>query len=67
MPEPVEARRRPSAGRWIALVRIVGVPLAVLDVGVFTETFPPGYEAWAWAITAAFAVLALALFYAARA
>jgi signal transduction histidine kinase len=67
VPEPVEARRRPSAGRWIALVRLVGVPLAVLDVGVFTETFPPGYEAWAWAITAAFAVLALALFYAARA
>jgi signal transduction histidine kinase len=65
VPDAVRAWPRVSVGRRIGLVRLAGVVFAALEVGVFTDSFPPGYEAWAWAITAVFAVLALALFAAA--
>ena len=45
--------------RWIAWVRVGAVAFAALEIGVFTESFPEGYEAWAWGITAAFALIAL--------
>lgn len=64
MPDVHETGRRINAGRWIALVRLGAVVFAALKVGLFTETFPPGYHALAWATTGAFAVLAVALFVA---
>ena len=42
--------------RWIAWVRATAVIFAALEVGVFTEFYPPGYERWAWALTGVFAV-----------
>jgi signal transduction histidine kinase len=40
----------------MAWVRLLAVPFAVLEVGVFKEDYPPRYEAWAWAITGLLAV-----------
>jgi signal transduction histidine kinase len=42
--------------RWIAWVRAGAVVFAVVEIGVFTEYHPPGYELWAWAITGVFAI-----------
>ena len=42
--------------RWIAWVRLGAVFFAAVEVGVFTESFPPGYERVAWALTAVFAL-----------
>jgi signal transduction histidine kinase len=47
--------------RWIAWVRVVAVVFAVLEVGVFTTFYPPGYDEWAWALTGAFAAGAVVL------
>jgi hypothetical protein len=41
---------------WVALVRLVAVPFAVFEVAIEHGNYPPGYERWAWSITAAFAV-----------
>ena len=41
---------------WMAWVRLLAVLFAFVEVGVFKKDYPPGYEAWAWGITAAFAV-----------
>jgi signal transduction histidine kinase len=46
---------------WVARVRVLGVVFAVLEIGVFTKTFPSGYETAAWALTAAFALGTLVL------
>ncbi len=40
----------------MAWVRLLAVPFALLEVGVFKSDYPPGYERWAWALTAVFAV-----------
>jgi signal transduction histidine kinase len=42
--------------RWIAWVRAGAVLFALVEIGVFTEYHPPGYEPWAWAITGVFAI-----------
>jgi signal transduction histidine kinase len=52
--------------RWIALVRLAAVPFAIVEVGALTSNFPNGYEAWAWAATAALAVGAVGLFFLSR-
>lgn len=39
----------------MAWVRLLAVPFALLEVGVFKEDYPPGYERWAWVLTAALA------------
>jgi signal transduction histidine kinase len=44
----------------MAWVRLLAVPFALLEVGVFKEDYPSGYEAWAWAITVGLAVGAVA-------
>ena len=36
----------------MAWVRLLAVPFAVLEVGLLKEDYPPGYERWAWALTA---------------
>ena len=40
----------------MAWVRLLAVPFAVLEVGLLKDDYPPGYERWAWALTALFAV-----------
>jgi signal transduction histidine kinase len=48
---------------WVAWVRLGGVVFAALEIGVFTPTFPRGYERAAWIVTAVFAPGAVALFW----
>ena len=52
--------------QWIAFVRLVAVVLAALQVSVFADSFPPGYERWAWFLTATFATVGLILFVLSR-
>jgi K+-sensing histidine kinase KdpD len=52
--------------RWIAWVRLFAVPFAVLEVGVLTTDYPPGYEDVAWGITAVFGVGAVLLWILSR-
>jgi signal transduction histidine kinase len=40
----------------MAWVRLLAVPFAVLEVGLLKDDYPPGYERWAWALTALFLV-----------
>ena len=47
--------------RWIAVVRLVAVPFAILQVAV-SSGYPSGYETAAWATTVIFSVAAVALF-----
>jgi signal transduction histidine kinase len=50
-----DGRRRLQIETWISWVRLGGVVFAVLEVGVFTTRFPPGYLNAAWAVTGSFA------------
>ena len=52
--------------RWTAWIRLAAVPWAALEVGVLTSGYPSGYKPAAWAVTAGFAVGAVALFGASR-
>jgi signal transduction histidine kinase len=52
--------------RWISWVRLGAVVFAAVEVGIFTQRFPSGYERLAWVLTAAFAVGAVLLFAASR-
>ncbi len=62
-----ELQRRWQLERWISVVRLVAVPWAILEVTVFTASYPSGgYKAAAWATTAALAVGAGFLFWLAR-
>jgi signal transduction histidine kinase len=54
------ARRR-EIESWIAWIRLGAIAFALLEVGVFSTDYPAGYEAYAWATTAVFAIGALAL------
>jgi signal transduction histidine kinase len=56
----------PDVDRWIARVRLGAVAFAAVEIGVLTEDFPPHYEAWAWIVTAIFAVGATTIFLANR-
>jgi hypothetical protein len=49
---------------WVALVRLVAVPFAVLEVAIEHGNYPSGYERWAWLTTAAFGVGATAFLFA---
>jgi signal transduction histidine kinase len=66
MPRRIIREARAAAERWIALVRLGAVVFAVLEVGVFTEAYPPGYELGAWLTTAAFAAGTASLFVLSR-
>jgi signal transduction histidine kinase len=59
-----ETTRLLDAERWIAWVRLGAVVFAIAEVGLFTESFPEGYERMAWLLTAAFGVGAVLLFFA---
>jgi signal transduction histidine kinase len=61
-----ELTRLRQTERWIAWVRILAVPFAVVEVGFLSTDYPPGYERWAWLITAVLGVGALAIWFLAR-
>jgi signal transduction histidine kinase len=61
-----ELERLRSTEIWIAWVRVLAVPWAVLEVGFLADGYPPGYQAWAWAATAALAAGAVVFFVLAR-
>ncbi|MEO8291262.1 MAG: ATP-binding protein [Gaiellaceae bacterium] len=61
-----ELERQRQTERWIAWVRVLAVPFAVLEVGVVTQDYPPGYERWAWVATAAFGAGAIVIWFLAR-
>jgi signal transduction histidine kinase len=62
-----ELNRRWQLERWISVVRLVALPLALAEVTVFTESYPSGgYLAAAWATTATLAVGAGVFFWFAR-
>ena len=60
-----ELRRLRETERWLAWIRLVGVPFAAFQVAVGTD-YPPNYERWAWITTAVFAVGTLVIFWLAR-
>jgi len=47
--------RQRQTERWIAWVRLLAVPFAVVEVGIVSSGYPPGYETKAWIITGIFA------------
>jgi signal transduction histidine kinase len=57
---------RRAVEHWFAIVRLVGVVFAVLEVGVLGTDFPAGYQAAAWTLTGVFAMAAGALFLLSR-
>jgi signal transduction histidine kinase len=52
-----------TLARIIAIVRLAIVPLALAKILVDRDGFPAGYEAAAWTVLAAHAVVAVALFF----
>jgi K+-sensing histidine kinase KdpD len=52
--------------RWIALVRVIAVPFAAVEVGVLSTGYPPRYETYAWIITGILAGGAAVLWLLAR-
>jgi signal transduction histidine kinase len=57
-----ELKRLTETERWIAWARLAAVPFAIVEVGLLSTHYPPGYENWAWATTVLLAVTAV-LFY----
>jgi hypothetical protein len=62
-----ERRRLLAVERWIATVRLAAVGFAAIEIGVFTEFFPPEYELRAWVLTGIFAAGAALLYVGSRA
>ncbi|HEX2293290.1 MAG TPA: ATP-binding protein [Gaiellaceae bacterium] len=46
---------------WMAWVRLLAVVFAFVEVAVYDRPYPEGYDTWAWALTAVFAVGAVVL------
>jgi signal transduction histidine kinase len=66
---PTESARRDRARAiesWIARVRLAAVVFAALEVGVFSEDYPEGYERLAWIATGVFALGAVVFFVVSR-
>ena len=61
-----ELARLVDVERWVAWVRLGGLVFALLEVGLFSYDYPPGYESAAWTITGLFAAGTVALFALAR-
>jgi signal transduction histidine kinase len=53
--------------RWIAWVRLAAVPFAIVEVGLLSTDYPPGYESWAWATTGLLAVAGVGFYLLSRA
>ncbi len=52
--------------RWIAWARLAAVPFAIVEVGLLSTDYPPGYEGWAWATTGLLAVAGVGFFLLSR-
>ena len=52
--------------RWIAWVRLAAVPFAIVEVGLLSTDYPPGYEGRAWATTGLLAVAGVGFFLLSR-
>jgi signal transduction histidine kinase len=61
-----ELERRRQIERWIAWVRLLAIPFAIVEVAVLSHGFPAGYERWAWVTTGALAVGGVVLWVLAR-
>jgi K+-sensing histidine kinase KdpD len=61
-----ELARLRGRERWIAWVRLLGVAFALVEVGLVSNEYPPGYELWAWIVTAVLALGAAAVWLLAR-
>jgi hypothetical protein len=61
-----EHEQRRQIERWIAWVRLLAVPFALVEVGLLSHGYPSGYERWAWIAAAALAVGGVLLFVLAR-
>ena len=57
---------RRSSEIWISWWRLLAVPFALFEIGLIPQEYPPGYERWAWAITAGLVVGAPLLWWLAR-
>ena len=55
-PVSKDANRRSRTEVGTAWVRLLAVAFAVLELGLLKDDYPPGYERWAWALTALLAV-----------
>ena len=53
--------RNRSLEWWIAVVRLIAIPLAILQVAL-TTGYPPGYETAAWVLTVAFILGSILIF-----
>jgi hypothetical protein len=51
-----------DARDWIAPIRVVIAPFALLEVAIERGNYPPGHETWAWATAGVFVVGAVAFF-----
>jgi signal transduction histidine kinase len=61
-----ELERLRQVERWIAWVRLLAVPFAIVEVGVVSSGYPPGYERLAWITTAVLGAGAIGLWVLAR-
>ncbi len=52
---------------WIPWVRVIAAPFTILEVLVERGNYPPGYERWAWLVTAVFVAGAILFLVSARA
>ena len=49
-------RRMREVEVWIGRVRVAAVLFAIVEVGLLSRDYPPGYELYAWIVTACFAL-----------
>ncbi|HWJ32647.1 MAG TPA: hypothetical protein VNR59_09935, partial [Gaiellaceae bacterium] len=55
MPDTFRTRQMREVETWIGRVRFAAVLFAVVEVGLLSNDYPPGYERYAWIVTACFA------------
>jgi hypothetical protein len=55
-----------ATASWVAWIRLAAVPFVFMEVAIERGNYPTGYEGWAWAVAAVFAVGAASLFWSHR-
>jgi signal transduction histidine kinase len=66
VPDTFRIRRLREVELWIGRVRLGAVVFGILEVVLLSHGYPAGYERYAWAVTAVFAVGAVLLYVASR-
>jgi signal transduction histidine kinase len=61
-----ELDRRRQIERWVSWVRLGAVPFAIVEVGLLTSDYPPGYAGRAWTLTGILAAGAALVWWLAR-